>query len=130
MAIGALSSTFTAGHVPNTIVTEDAVVRTRQVSRNFAENTRGQRTVQNGTSETTGNARAEVTPQGTREVQQANASASSTIPHVQFKDSEGARVMEVYDSKSVLIYQVPPKGLLMLIHSQEHQTNTLVETSA
>lgn len=64
------------------------------------------------------------------DVQKTDASASSSNPHVQFKISEGTRVMEVYDSKNILIYQVPPKGLLTLIHNQEHQPDPQIETSA
>lgn len=58
----------------------------------------------------------------------AAAERQQAGPHIQFKDDQGARVMEVYDLKNVLIYQVPPKGLLMLIRNQESASS--LETSA
>ena len=43
---------------------------------------------------------------------------------------DGNRVLQVYDSKDVLIYQLPPKGALMLIKAQEHTQQPQVQTSA
>lgn len=43
---------------------------------------------------------------------------------------DGNRVLQVYDSKDVLIYQLPPKGALMLIKAQEHAQQSQVQTSA
>ncbi len=62
-----------------------------------------------------------------REAKQAAVSASQQI---QFKDADGTRVMEVYDSKNVLIYQLPSKGALTLIQHQERAAASQVETSA
>lgn len=66
-------------------------------------------------------ARAE--PQENKAARQADSG-----PRIQFKDSEGTRVMEVYDQKNILIYQVPPKGMLMLIRSED--ARQAIETSA
>ena len=38
---------------------------------------------------------------------------------IQFEHEDGTRIMKVMDSKDVLIYQVPPKGELMLIRAEE-----------
>jgi hypothetical protein len=43
---------------------------------------------------------------------------------------DGNRVLQVYDSKDVLIYQLPPKGALMLIKAQENAQQSQVQTSA
>lgn len=43
---------------------------------------------------------------------------------------EGNRVLKVFDSKDVLIYQLPPKGALMLIKAQENAEKSQVQTSA
>lgn len=43
---------------------------------------------------------------------------------------EGSRVLKVFDSKDVLIYQLPPKGALMLIKAQENARQSQVQTSA
>ncbi len=43
---------------------------------------------------------------------------------------EGHRVLKVFDSKDVLIYQLPPKGALMLITAQENTQQSQVRTSA
>ncbi|OYY94058.1 MAG: hypothetical protein B7Y41_08990 [Hydrogenophilales bacterium 28-61-23] len=42
----------------------------------------------------------------------------------------GHRVLKVFDSKDVLIYQLPPKGVLQLIESQENSPKPQVQTSA
>ena len=38
---------------------------------------------------------------------------------IQFEHEDGTRIMKVMDSKDVLIYQVPPKGELMLVRAEE-----------
>jgi hypothetical protein len=43
---------------------------------------------------------------------------------------DGNRVLQVYDSKDILIYQLPPKGALMLIKAQENAQQSQVQTSA
>lgn len=43
---------------------------------------------------------------------------------------DGDRVLRVFDSKDVLIYQLPPKGALMLIKAQEKAQQSQVQTSA
>lgn len=43
---------------------------------------------------------------------------------------DGSRVLKVFDSKDVLIYQLPPKGALMLIKAQENAQQSQVQTSA
>lgn len=65
--------------------------------------------------------------QAVKEVEKAAVSASQQI---QFKDADGTQVMEVYDSKNVLIYQLPSKGQLALIQHQERAATSQLETSA
>jgi hypothetical protein len=43
---------------------------------------------------------------------------------------DGHHVLKVYDSKDVLIYQLPPKGELTLIKEQERAQQSQVKTSA
>jgi hypothetical protein len=133
MEIGALSSSPATRYFPSAAATDGAAEPVKQISRNAAVTSRGQSEVQTASAEATRNANVE-TPRKevreSREAQKANASASGASPRIQFKDSEGTRVMEVYDSKDILIYQVPSKGLLSLIHSQENQPDPQVETSA
>lgn len=134
MEIGALSSSLAASYLPRQTQggggsTESA----RQTSRDTAEVTRGRERMSSSTANAPATGNAEVLRKEAREnveARQTEASPPSASPRIQFKDSEGTRVMEVYDSKNILIYQVPPKGMLALIHSQENQPSPQVETSA
>lgn len=133
MAIGALSSSPTPSYFAGTTAVDGAAERVRQGSRDASGTSRGQTGTQNSVAGSSGNSATETTRKAVREaldVQKTDAATLSSNPRIQFKDSEGTRVMEVYDSKNVLIYQVPPKGLLTLIHSQEHHPSPQVETSA
>ncbi len=131
MEIGALSSTLATGYTPR-VAQPETVDRQRQAARDNTEVTRRQdRTVSNA-AEAANNA-AEARRKETREARDTQAVKDPipvADPRVQFKDSDGTRVMEVYDSKNILIYQVPPKGALTLIHNQENKADTQVETSA
>lgn len=129
MEIGALSSSLSASHIPQVKVADDAAARVRQAARSTTEVTRKQ----DGPSETARHINAEATrPEAreTRDTQKTDTASSNSSPRIQFSDAEGTRVMEVYDSKNILIYQVPPKGMLTLIQSQESQPEPQVETSA
>jgi uncharacterized FlaG/YvyC family protein len=61
------------------------------------------------------------------QAQQATASAGGKI---KLDVEDGNRVLQVYDSKDILIYQLPPKGALMLIKAQENAQQSQVQTSA
>jgi hypothetical protein len=61
------------------------------------------------------------------QTQQAAAPAGGKI---KLDVEDGNRVLQVYDSKDVLIYQLPPKGALMLIKAQENAQQSQVQTSA
>jgi len=133
MEIGALSSSPATSHFPRAAAADGAAERKRQVSLDSAGTLRGQPGEQNTVADPARNTSTETARKEAHEsrgAQKADASAISSSPRTQFKYSEGTRVMEVYDSKSVLIYQVPSKGLLALIHSQDKQYNPQVETSA
>ena len=135
MEVGALSSSPAIRYAPRAAAADGAAEQLRQVSRDAAGTARGQAEAQNtaaadATRNTTNVETARKEVRESREAQRANASSSGATPRIHFKDSEGPRVMEVYDSKDVLIYQVPTKGLLALIHSQENQPDPQIETSA
>ena len=134
MEIGALSASPATRYSPRAAAPDGAVEQSRQVSRDAAGTTRGQAEAQNtAAADATRNTNVETARKEVREsrdAQRANAPSSGATPRIHFKDSEGTRVMELYDSKDVLIYQVPTKGLLALIHSQENQPDPQVETSA
>ena len=133
MEIRALSSSLAAGYASPTAGADGAVARSRQVMRDSAELATRHAGAQNTSPEAAGNSQAETLRKEVREprdAQKASAPSTSFIPHIKFKDSDGTRVMEVYDSKNVLIYQVPPKGSLILIQNQEQQTDPQIETSA
>jgi hypothetical protein len=50
---------------------------------------------------------------------QAQAIEAASGGSIEFEQDEQTRIMKVLDSKDVLIYQVPPKGRLMLIKAEE-----------
>jgi hypothetical protein len=134
MEVGALTSSPAIRYAPRAAAADGAAEQLRQVSRDAADTTRGQAEAQNtAAADATRNTNVETARKEVREsrdAQRANASSSGATPRIHFKDSEGTRVMEVYDSKDILIYQVPTKGLLALIHSQENQPDPQIETSA
>jgi len=135
MEIGALSASPATRYSPRAAAPDGAAEeQSRQVSRDAAGTYRGQAETQNtAAADATRNTNVETARKEVREsrdAQRANASSSGATPRIHFKDSEGTRVMEVYDSKDILIYQVPTKGLLALIHSQENQPDPQIETSA
>lgn len=59
--------------------------------------------------------------------QEAPVAAGGSI---KFDVEDGNRVLKVFDSKDILIYQLPPKGALMLIKAQENAEKSQVQTSA
>lgn len=131
MDIAALSSSLAASYFPRAMAAEGATGRMRSASRDSTEVVKGQTTLQTTVSEAARNANSDAIRKETREApeaRQAGATSSAPSPRIQFTDAEGIRVMEVYDSKDVLIYQVPPKGALRLIQNQ--QSDSQVETSA
>jgi hypothetical protein len=66
-----------------------------------------------------------------RETQAPRHAASSQAGgSIKLDVEDGNRVMKVFDSKDVLIYQLPPKGALMLIKAQEQEQQSQVQTSA
>jgi hypothetical protein len=134
MEVGALSSSPATRYAPVAAVANGAAEQLRQVSRDAAGTIRGQAEEQNtATADAIRNSNVDTARKEVRESKDApktDAPTSSPSPRIQFKDSEGARVMEVYDSKDILIYQVPSKGLLALIHSQENKPEPQVETLA
>lgn len=133
MEIGALSSSLAASYLPRLTQAGNAAEQARQTPRDSAEIARRQGNTPSGAAKSPAGNTAEAVRKAARDdvaTRQTEASPPSTGSRIQFKDSEGTRVMEVYDSKNILIYQVPPKGVLALIRSQENQPSPQIETSA
>jgi hypothetical protein len=123
MELAALSS-LSAGYSPRTVAMEATADRVRRAPRE-APSTQVDSAKKANTEANRLESRTEASP--TKEIEKAAVSSSQQI---QFKDAEGTRVMEVYDSKNVLIYQIPSKGALTLIQHQERAAASQVETSA
>lgn len=133
MEVGALTSSLATSYAPRVTQTDATAERLRQVSRETPEITKRREVARNDASGASGANNTEALRKEARENREAQPSQAPELaasPRVQFKDSEGTRVMEVYDSKNILIYQVPPKGQLTLIRSQENQAASQIETSA
>jgi hypothetical protein len=75
----------------------------------------------------TENRPASATTEAQRPQQAAPSQAGGSI---KLDVEDGDRVLKVFDSKDVLIYQLPPKGALMLIKAQEQEQQSQVKTSA
>lgn len=85
-------------------VAEDSSVTTRASRREAAERSLA--------------ARRE-SQRASQEALQAQAIEAASGGSIEFEQDEQTRIMKVLDSKDVLIYQVPPKGRLMLIKAEE-----------
>jgi len=81
------------------------------------------------------NARSELKNQAAAQASEARRAQQQEIPvaaggSIKFDVEDGNRVLKVFDSKDILIYQLPPKGALMLIKAQENADKSHVQTSA
>jgi len=74
--------------------------------------------------------RPATSPADEAQVTRQSAEVTSSGGSIKMDVEDGNRVLQVYDSKDVLIYQLPPKGALMLIKAQEHAQQSQVQTSA
>jgi len=59
------------------------------------------------------------TLRASQEARREQAVQAASGGSIQFEQEDGTRIMKVLDSKDVLIYQVPPKGRLVLIHAEQ-----------
>lgn len=80
-------------------------------------------------------ARTERENQQTAQASEAQSLQKQEIPistggSIKLEVEDGDSVLKVFDSKDVLIYQLPPKGELMLIKAQEIAQKSQVQTSA
>lgn len=68
------------------------------------------------------------------QINEASMAPSSKPPpsigRIRFELDDGTRVAKFFDTKDVLIYQVPPEGTLYLVRIQEASVQDQVETSA
>lgn len=61
----------------------------------------------------------------------ANANETpSSVGRIRFELDDGTRIAKFFDTKDVLIYQVPPEGHLYLVRIQETDGQDQIETSA
>jgi hypothetical protein len=133
MTIGAVSPTLATSYVRGSVGTDAVTGRVKQASRDSLETAGSQAWMEGSATGAGRSADIATSSKGAREmrdVQKADTTAASFSPRTQFKDSEGTQVMEFYDSKNVLIYQLPPKGLLTLIHSHENKPSPQILTVA
>lgn len=66
-----------------------------------------------------------------KEAASTNASETpSSVGRIRFELDDGTRVAKFFDTKDVLIYQVPPEGNLYLVRVQETDGQDQIETSA
>lgn len=56
--------------------------------------------------------------------------SGATVGRIRFELEEGTRIAKFFDTKDVLIYQVPPEGRIYLVKSEEASVQDQVETSA
>lgn len=66
-----------------------------------------------------------------KEATSTNANETpSSVGRIRFELDDGTRVAKFFDTKDVLIYQVPPEGNLYLVRVQETDGQDQIETSA
>ncbi len=103
--------------------------------RPHAENLNSSQSVAENQARVAGNTaierenRASISSQDTQRLQEQQAAAPAG-GKIKLDVEDGNRVLQVYDSKDILIYQLPPKGALMLIKAQENAQQSQVQTSA
>lgn len=73
------------------------------------------------------NQQSKVTAQ---ENQASGETSRPAVGRIRFEMQDSTRVAQFFNTKDVLIYQVPPQGNLYLIKSQEASSQDQVETSA
>ncbi len=56
--------------------------------------------------------------------------APPSVGRIRFELDDGTRVAKFFDTKDVLIYQVPPEGTIYLVRVQETAEQDQIETSA
>lgn len=59
-----------------------------------------------------------------------NPETPASVGRIRFELDEGTRIAKFFDTKDVLIYQVPPEGRVYLIRVQEQSGQDQIETSA
>lgn len=60
----------------------------------------------------------------------AGGEAPPSVGRIRFELDDGTRVAKFFDTKDILIYQVPPEGRLYLVRVQEAGAQEQIETSA
>ena len=68
--------------------------------------------------------------QGARATQKAGTDAQPALGRIRFEVQDGTRIAKFFDTKDVLIYQVPPEGKIYLVKVQAVAHKDQVETSA
>ncbi|MBS4096787.1 MAG: hypothetical protein KGZ83_08140 [Sulfuricella sp.] len=93
----------------------------------IGENGEAAQSSQVATREAEGGQQNKVAPQ---ENQVKSETAPPSVGRIRFEMQDSTRVAQFFNTKDVLIYQVPPQGNLYLIKSQEASSQDQVETSA
>jgi hypothetical protein len=60
----------------------------------------------------------------------SGSEVSVSVGRIRFEVDEGTRIAKFFDTKDVLIYQVPPEGQIYLVRAQETSAQDQIETSA
>lgn len=66
----------------------------------------------------------------TRSLDSTPPEVPASVGRIRFELEEGTRIAKFFDTKDVLIYQVPPEGRVYLIRVQEQSGQDQIETSA
>lgn len=66
----------------------------------------------------------------TRSTAATTPETPASVGRIRFELDEGTRIAKFFDTKDVLIYQVPPEGRVYLIRVQEQSGQDQIETSA
>lgn len=94
------------------------------------ENLNSRRTEQANQSRVAANKQSERESRAESKEETSQGTQPVAAGHIKLDVEDGNRVLQVFDSKDVLIYQMPPKGTLMLIKAQENEQQSQVQTSA
>lgn len=114
--------------------TQANTVPVRQEERSgqaaYVENPNSRRSEQTNQSRVAANKQSERESRAESKEETSQRTQPVAAGHIKLDVEDGNRVLQVFDSKDVLIYQMPPKGALMLIKAQESEQQSQVQTSA
>ena len=65
-----------------------------------------------------------------RSTETVGSETPASVGRIRFELEEGTHIAKFFDTKDVLIYQVPPEGKIFLVRAQEATGQDQIETSA